>query len=304
MLIEAGRHSFTSTQQAGLQYDSLPMKLWRKAKRLGVWDPEAIDYSRDRSDWAALDDEQRDLLLRLTGLFVAGEESVTLDLLPLITVIAREGRLEEEMYLTTFLWEEAKHVDFFHNGFLRNVAPAAGDLSRYHTDAYRTIFCEELPRAMGALTSDPSPAAQVRASATYNMIVEGVLAETGYDAYFAALERNGLLPGLREGVAHLRRDESRHIAYGIFLLSRLIAADRSLWDVAEARMNELFPLALQMIAEIFAAYDEVPFGLQLEQFADIAVTNFGRRMQRLERARDLTVAEVAEAAAADADEQP
>lgn len=35
-------------------------------------------------------------------MFQAGEESVTLDLLPLIQVIAGEGRIEEEMFLTSF----------------------------------------------------------------------------------------------------------------------------------------------------------------------------------------------------------
>jgi ribonucleoside-diphosphate reductase beta chain len=279
------RESFVSTGAAGLRTDLPPMRLWRKAKRLGVWNPDDIDFSRDRADWLRLGDIDRDLLLRLTGMFLAGEESVTLELLPLVMVIAREGRLEEEMYLTTFLWEEAKHIDFFHGGFLRRVAPDAGDLARYHTPAYRRIFCEELPRSMNALLSDASPAAQVRASATYNMIVEGVLAETGYDAYLAALQRNELMPGLREGIGHLRRDEARHIAYGVYLLSRLIADDASLWDVLEERMNELLPLALEMIDEIFAAYDVVPFGLEHEHFVELAVTNFGRRMQRIERAR-------------------
>ena len=298
------RDAFVSTGPIGLRMDSPPMRLWRKAKRLGIWNPDDIDFSRDRKDWMQLDALERDVLLRLTGMFLAGEESVTVDLLPLMMVIAREGRLEEEMFLTTFLWEEAKHVDFFHTGFIRSIAPDAGDLSRYHTHAYRRIFHQELPAAMGALLTDPSPAAQVRASITYNMIVEGVLAETGYEAYFAALERNDLLPGLREGIAHLRRDEARHIAYGVFLLSRLIAEDGALWDVAEARMSELFPLALEMIEQIFTAYDVMPFGLRLEDFAEIATTNFGRRMQRIERARRKTleeVYEVAEAAASAAE---
>jgi ribonucleoside-diphosphate reductase beta chain len=259
------------------------MRLWQKAKRLGIWNPEDIDFSRDCADWQALDTEERDALLRLTALFLAGEEGVTLDLLPLIMTIAHEGRVEEEMYLTTFLWEEAKHIDFFHNAFLRTVVPDAGDLSRYHTPAYRRIFYEELPQAMGALVTDPSPAAQVRASTTYNMIVEGVLAETGYKAYFHALEANDLLPGLREGIRYVQRDEARHIAFGVFLLSRLIAADGALLTVAQARMNELFPLALETIGDIFAAYDVVPFGLRLEEFVDIATTNFERRIQRLER---------------------
>ena len=90
---------FASTRPEGLDYDALPMRLWRKAKTLGVWNPDDIDFSRDREDWVRLSDQERDLLLRLTALFMAGEESVTLDLLPLFMVMAREGRLEEEMYL-------------------------------------------------------------------------------------------------------------------------------------------------------------------------------------------------------------
>lgn len=289
---DARRVSFVSTSSTGLRNDVPAMRLWRKAKRLGVWNPDDIDFSRDREDWGRLGTEEKDLLLRLTAMFLAGEESVTIDLLPLIMCIASEGRVEEEMFLTSFLWEEAKHVDFFHNGFLAQVAPGEGDLSRFHGSAYRRIFHQELPASMNALLTDRSAAAQARASATYNMIVEGVLAETGYHAYFSALERADLLPGLREGIGHLKRDESRHIAYGVFLLSRLIAEDRALWDVVETRMNELFPVALEMIDEIFKAYPVVPFGLQLEEFAQVAVTNFSRRMQRIERARQQTIEQI------------
>lgn len=289
---------FVSTSPQGLAVDSPPMRLWRKAKRLGTWNPDDIDLGRDRTDWRGLSTLERDVLLRLTSLFLAGEEGVTRDLLPLLLTMAREGRVEEEMYLTSFLWEEAKHVDFFHR-VIREVAPEAGDLARFHSPAYRRIFHDALPQAMHALLDDASGAAQARASATYNMIVEGVLAETGYEAYFAALERHDLMPGIRRGVALLKRDESRHIAYGVFLLSRLIAEDRTLWTVIEGCMNELFPLAMGVIEETFAAYDEMPFGLRLDDFAGIAVHNFSRRMQRIERAREQSMAEVYAAAGAD-----
>lgn len=286
--------TFVTTSRHGLNNDSVPMRLWHKAKRLGVWNPADIDFAQDVADWQNLSPKERDLLLRLTGMFVAGEESVTLDLLPLIMTIAREGRLEEEMFLTTFLWEEAKHVDFFANGFLKHIAPDAGDLSHYHTPAYRSLFYDELPQAMHALSTDSSPTAQARASVTYNMIVEGVLAETGYEAYFAALERNNLMPGVRQGILYLKRDESRHIAYGVYLLSRLIAADPQIWPVIEQRMNQLMPIAMQIITEIFAAYDEMPFGLTFEEFSNIAMTNFGRRLQRIEKARDQLIDEYIE----------
>ena len=104
----------------GLDWDSIPMRLFQKAKRLGTWDPQAIDFTEDGADWAAFDDVERDFLLRTLALFQAGEEGVTLDLLPLIMVIAGEGRIEEEIFLTSFLWEEAKHVEFFRAGSTRS----------------------------------------------------------------------------------------------------------------------------------------------------------------------------------------
>ena len=170
------------------------MRLFEKAKRYGIWNPSDIDFTQDARDWARLDDPQRDLILRLTAQFQAGEEAVTLDILPLILAVAREGRVEEEIYLTSFLFEEAKHTDFFRR-FLDEVAGGPQDLAGFHGDNYRFLFYQALPEAMGALVDDPSPANQLRASVTYNMVVEGILAETGYHAYLTALERNGLMPG-------------------------------------------------------------------------------------------------------------
>jgi ribonucleoside-diphosphate reductase beta chain len=285
--------AYQSTSAAGLDHSSPAMRLWHKAKRLGTWDPRDIDFTQDRADWLALADDERDVLLRLTALFQGGEESVTRDLLPLVMVIADEGRLEEEMYLTSFLWEEAKHVEAFRR-FLDEVAEEHTDLARFQSPAYLRVFGQELPAAMGRLRHDASPAAQASASVTYNMVVEGILAETGYFAYDQLLRRNGLMPGMQQVVAHLRRDESRHIAYGVYLLSRLVAEHGDVvWNAVEQRMNELLPPALEIIAELFAAYEVVPFGLRMEDFTGFALAQFGKRVARLELARTQTAAQVA-----------
>lgn len=277
------RSAFRTTSAGGLDLDSLPMRLYQKAKRLGIWDPRAIDLSRDRDDWGRLDDKEQASILQITALFQAGEEGVTLDLLPLIMVVAQEGRLEEELFLTTFLWEEGKHVEFFRR-FLDEVCDADGDLHGFHTPSYRRLFYEELPAAMNRLREDASPEAQIRAAVTYNMVVEGVLAETGYQSYFLALERNGLMPGLRDGLGHVKRDESRHIAYGVHLLSRLIAGDPALWAVAEERMSELLPVALTFIQETFEPYGPVsPFGVRLDEILEFAQGQFDRRRDRIAR---------------------
>jgi ribonucleoside-diphosphate reductase beta chain len=295
----AVREGFRSTT-GGLR-DCFPLRLYQKAKRLGAWDPAAIDLTRDRDDWEALGELERETILSLTSLFAAGEEAVTLDLLPLVHAIAREGRIEEELYLTTFLYEEGKHTELFAR-FLAEVADSPTDLERFHVPSYRTIFYEELPAAMGRLLADPSREALARAAVTYNMIVEGVLAETGYESYHESLAANDLLPGLREGLVHVKRDEARHIAYGVYLLSRLVAEDATVWEVIEARMNELFPYALGVVSETFEAYEDgvTPFGLEQSTFVDYASSQFAKRYDRISRARGRSLAEIDALADADA----
>ena len=124
------------------------------------------------------------------------------------------------------------------------------------------------------------------------VVVEGVLAETGYHAFFTMLARNDLMPGMRKGIYLLKQDESRHIAYGVYLLSRLVAADDRMWDLLEETMNALLVPASGVIAEIFASYDPMPFGLVEDEFIDYALDQFNKRFQHLERSRSATLEEV------------
>jgi len=284
-------HTSFATTTRGLDRTLPPMRLYEKAKRLGIWNPADIDLSKDKNDWGTLKDNEKDLILRLLSMFVAGEEAVTLDLLPLIRVIAQEGRLEEEMFLTTFLFEEAKHTDFFRR-FVDEVSIATNDLTHYHTDNYRAIFYDALPSALSALEADSSPSTQIRASVTYNMVVEGVLAETGYHAFFTMLERNDLMPGLRKGISLLKQDESRHIAYGVYLLSRLVAEYPDEWDTLDAQMNSLLPFAIGVIGDAFAAYEVVPFGLVEDDFVEYAMGQSTKRFERLEKAKGASLDEI------------
>lgn len=284
-------HSEFVTTTRGLRRDLPPMRLYEKAKRLGIWNPADIDFTQDRNDWDNLAEDERDILLRLLAMFVAGEEAVTLDLLPLIAAIAAEGRLEEELFLTTFLFEEGKHVDFF-NRALSAILDENLDLSRYHTENYRTVFYQALPEALHALHQDPSPAAQVKAAMTYNVVVEGMLAETGYHTFFTVIDQLGIMPGLRQGITLLKQDESRHIAYGIYLLSRLIGENGSLWEIVEKTMDALFVPALGIVGDPFALYDPVPFGLELDDFLDYATGQFNKRMARVDQARGASLSQI------------
>ena len=166
------------------------------------------------------------------------------------------------------------------------------DLTHFSGENYRSIVYEALPHALQRLRHDPSPSAQIRASVTYNMIVEGVLAETGYHAYFTILERNNLMPGMRRGIYLLKQDESRHIAYGVFLLSRLVAEHPELWGELEEQMNTLLTPAIGVIGDIFTCYDPMPFSLDIDDFVNFAMDQFSKRYERLEKARGANLDEV------------
>ncbi len=267
-----------------LRHDSLPMRLYHEAKRLGAWDPRSLDLRQDVDDWGRFTVAERDVLLRLTVLFQAAEESMTRDLLPLIMTVVRDERLEEQLFLTTFLADEAKHTEFFRR-VLDEVCRQSGDLQRYQTPSFRHLFAERLPDAMQRLLADPSPTAQAEALVTYSLVGEGVLGDAGYHVFSTALARGDSMPGFREGLRHSQADEARHLAYGLFLLSRLVAEDHDVWSGVSRQMEELLPLTLGIVSEFFEPYDPMPFGLSLDDTVQDAIARFASRWAALEEVK-------------------
>ena len=260
------------------------MRLYEKAKKSGQWDPYGFDFYRDKQDWKELGTRKRRQVLYYLAQFQGGEEAVTLDLLPLIHAVARSRPLEDQLYMTSFLFDEGRHVQFFRL-WLDDVAESPSRLEAYQSPAWRRIFDEELPAAMNPLLEGHGAAAFARACVTYNLIVEGVLAQTGYHACFVTLSANDLFPALRAGLTQIRRDESRHIAFGIYLLSRLVAEEPTAWGAIEERMRELLPLCLATVEEGFAASSgTTPLGTTKEAMMEFVTRQFWRRFASLRRA--------------------
>lgn len=204
-----------------------------------------------------------------------------------------EGRLGDEMYLTQFAFEEAKHTQVFR--IWLDVVGITDDLHGYldAVPAYRQIFSEELPDSLEVLAVDPSPAAQVRASVVYNHVVEGMLALTGYYAWHKICAERGILPGMQALVRRIGDDERRHMAWGTFTCRRHVAADDANWTVFETRMNELMPLALRLTEEDFALYgNDMPFGLSVDEFLRYSTDKGVRRFGTISSARGRRVEEI------------
>ena len=272
-------------------WDHLPLRLFAKGN-VKFWNPADIDFSQDAEDWRSLTDAQRTNATYLVAMFVAGEEAVTEDIQPFMRAMAAEGRIGDEMYLTQFAFEEARHTEVF-----RRWMDAVGlteDLHSYVADnpGYRTIFYEQLPASLRALESDPSPAAQVRASVTYNHVVEGTLALTGYYAWNKVCKTNGILPGMQELVRRIGDDERRHMAWGTFTCRRHVAADDANWDLVQQRMGELVPHALGSIQWVLDRVDPTAFDLDVTEFVTYAADRAQRRLSAISSARGADVASI------------
>jgi ribonucleoside-diphosphate reductase beta chain len=286
------RTHFGSLGGGGLNWQSLPLKLFAGGNAK-FWNPADIDFSRDRADFERLSDTERNYAIRLCAQFIAGEESVTQDIQPFMSAMRAEGRLGDEMYLTQFAFEEAKHVQVFRMWL--DAIGVTEDLHGYLDElpSYREIFYDELPGCLNAVTIDPSPAAQVRASVTYNHIIEGMLALTGYYAWHKVCVERGIFPGMQQLVRQIGDDERRHMAWGTFTCRRHVAADDANWAVFETRMSELIPLALRLTEEGFALYEEPrPFDLNLDEFMQYSADKGMRRFGTISSARGRPVGEI------------
>ena len=283
------RTGYASLGAGGLNNESFPMKLFLKGNARH-WNPADIDFRQDARDFAAMTDRERQYTTVLAAQFMAGEESVTQDLQPFVAAMAAEGRFADEMYLTQFVYEEAKHALAFRLWF-----DAIGVRTDLHECIERNeplsqIFTRELPESLYALQQDPGPVSQIRASVTYNHVVEGCLALTGYYGWNKVCNSRGILPGMRSIIKHIGDDERRHMAWGTFTCRRHVAADDSNWQVVVDRMGELMGLAVASVeADPFGFADEAPFGIDREELSAYAADKLTRRLGAIESARGADV---------------
>ncbi|MFE4501380.1 R2-like ligand-binding oxidase [Rhodococcus sp. NPDC056743] len=286
-----GREGFSSLRSGGLNWDCFPLRLFTKGNAK-FWNPADLDFSKDARDWQELTSEQQRSATYLCAQFIAGEEAVTEDIQPFMQAMSAEGRFSDEMYLTQFCFEEAKHTQVFR--LWMDEVGLTDDLHSYVADNpyYRQLFYEELPASLRILQTDPSPVNQVRASVTYNHVIEGSLALSGYYAWQKVCATRGILPGMQQLIKKIGDDERRHMAWGTFTCRRHVAADDALWDVVQERMGELMPMALGLINWVNDQFEVQPFGLDNQEFLEYAADRAQRRLSAIESARGRDVAEI------------
>src|SRR6202046_3068306 len=151
----------------GINYDSVPWKLWEKSKKL-FWDPADLDFSQDAVDWQEMSEMPRTIVAMSARGFMVGEEAVTMDIVPLLRCMSDLGRLEDTMYLSMFTMEEAKQTDMVRRWFdavgldpssLDGLVRAQNEAMRENGNGRPGIFDGVLTRVMQRLDTDKSPEA-------------------------------------------------------------------------------------------------------------------------------------------------
>ena len=282
--------------------DGSVYRKYEKAMR-NPWNPKDFDYSSDAADWQRISEEQRRGLLGVTVRFLAGEQAVTDELVPMLAASHALGRYDWTMFLATFLVEEAKHSQFFmlwHDHVLGALEPAevaAHFLARTDTIdptgrfVVKDVLHEALPRYGGMLmdavaggeTADIE-AAFVRFSAAYNGFVEGVLTMPSYEIVIDTTHMWDAFATLRQGFRRILADEGRHITFGTAACRILIEKDPSY----EALVHEVFDEYRGNVVGLVEYQKAVP-GLDLEKYQTMKVRHYRNRCREMGITADETL---------------
>jgi ribonucleoside-diphosphate reductase beta chain len=293
------RFHFSREMLAGPIY-----RKYEKAMRK-IWTVDEIDFSQDAFDWERITPQQRAGLLGVTVRFLAGEQAVTDELVPMLAGAHRLRRFDWTMFLSTFLMEEAKHAEFFMRwhehvvGVLDPEEVAQHFLVRGATVdptgrfTVRDVMYEALPdyggRLMEAVHSGSDADVErafVQFSAAYNGFVEGVLTMPSYEIVIDTTERWNGFPALTRGFRLILSDEGRHITFGTMACRILIEKDPSY----EEAVHEVFDAYRGNIVGLVEYQKAVP-GLDLDKYQTMKVRHYRNRCREMGVTPDETLIE-------------
>jgi ribonucleoside-diphosphate reductase beta chain len=269
------------------------------------WSVEDLDFTQDARDWEGIDEEQKRGLLGVTVRFLAGEQNVTNELVPMLAAAQALRRFDWTVYLSTFLMEEAKHAEFFMRwhkdvvGVLEPEEVAQHFLVRGKTIdpsgrfEVRDVLHEALPyygRRLLERTLEGDEAEIERAfvafSAAYNAFVEGVLTMPSYEIVIDTTVSWNAFPTLRQGFRLILMDEGRHITFGTYACKVLIEKDPSY----EEEVHRVFDKYRGNIVGLVEYQKAVP-GLDLNKYQLMKVRHYRNRCREMGVTPDETLIE-------------
>ena len=187
------------------------------------WNPAAIDLAPDAREWQELPDERRGRLMTLLAGFCVAEDAVAEHLTPFADA-ARQATLASQESLMAWVFflqrrDEQRHARLFDRIAaevlgLPGATPAERRAAaRAHVPAaFLELFEERLPAMAAELAAGRTGLSE--GVSLYHMLLEGVVFDAGQHALLDDLA-DGALPGVREGVERVERDERWHVGFGL-----------------------------------------------------------------------------------------
>jgi ribonucleoside-diphosphate reductase beta chain len=187
------------------------------------WNPATIDLTPDARAWPRLPAERHRRLTTLLAGFCVAEEAVAEHLAPFADVARNSTMASQESLLAWVFFlqrrDEQRHARLFDRIAeevlgLPGATPAERRAAaRAHVaPAMLELFEERLPAMAGELASGRH--GLDAGVSLYHMLLEGVVFDAGQHALLDDLA-DGALPGVREGVERVERDERWHVGFGL-----------------------------------------------------------------------------------------
>jgi ribonucleoside-diphosphate reductase beta chain len=211
------------------------------------WDATAIDLAPDARAWPELPAARRERLTTLLAGFRVAEDSVAEHLVPFAD---RAEHVDTMMMWLFFLQrrDEDRHTQFF-DRVAAEVLRLQGDTPAERLSAARALvpdpllelFEVQLPKLVAELAA--GAAEILDGVALYHMVLEGAVFSAGQRALLDDLA-DGALPGIRDGVERVEKDERWHVGFGVRCLT-------------EAKRPEVLDHVLDRATAAAAAWGEV-----------------------------------------------
>jgi ribonucleoside-diphosphate reductase beta chain len=262
---------------------NVPQTLYRRWED-SQWSPFAVDLSRDVRQWARMTGDDRELIFFVLSSLMVAEERITTKFSGLVRAYGSE---EEATFLATQQVDEARHMQFYAR--FQDEVVAAPDVIAAHVEraresvsgAFRHIFDKDLVTAHDLLVAEPdSLAAKVSFITLYHLVLEATLGLTTFKFTTDYLSGEGLLPGFVEGYSKIHHDETRHIGYGIWFLSKTVRADPEMAEVVRQTLRELLPSVAASLAppDTGADRDFAAIGASSDDIRAFALDGLTRRL--------------------------
>jgi ribonucleoside-diphosphate reductase beta chain len=261
------------------------------------WNPHEIDLSDDPDQiMKMVDDLGVNAFERIRGELRGispAEEAVMDDLAPFAVALDDP---DDQAYITTQLYEEAKHTLFFDRYWREVIQPVEDELGLERSypknwegtdqasreDNWSEFFLR-VEEAVENLLEDDSPEAKAYALCHYHLVGEGIGAQVAYFNAHSLYESDAVpelpnLPGYLGGLQRIRQDEGRHVGWGMSKLKEFVANDEVSPEYIQETVDDFMPFLMNFFEE--EEYPDLP-GLPEDAIADYAMEKHEQRMQQI-----------------------